>query len=179
MSILGLRPCDFEPVRTSVLKQLAQNAWESELGYLFLTPFNLHYIFCEYVARVQAETGFVLDPLTFAPDIYSRLIYEMYIDGVCRYENFNGDKSRLEQALLVERWNQDTIGALVFEALKLQRKKVNWLRRVRDPFYGMKEFCSIQLAKPFVSRYENSMRWAYSQIGVNKQSHPVLDDGVG
>jgi hypothetical protein len=151
-------PCieDFRCVTSSVLSQLAQNAWESDMGYLYLQPHNLHYIFTNYVQQVEQETGLRIDPDTFSLDSFARLIYECYIEGVCKYENFLHEKSRLEQALLIEQWNRDTIGSLVFAALKLQRFKVNWLKRVRDPMYGKREFNSIFIAKPAAYRYEQN-----------------------
>ena len=173
-----LQVLDFLCVRSSVLKQL--QGWASDpgsTGYLFLTPQNLHYIFCEYVRRYEEETGWVIDPDTYSLDTFSRLIFELYWDGMCVYGNWDPlvPPTRLEDAQRVATWTEQSINAIVFQALKEARKKTNYLNRLRDPTYGRKSWDPVSVVKPVVSRRENQFRYNFTQIGSCANKYPVID----
>lgn len=160
----------FECVRDTVRSLLVGRAVDNQLGPLFLSTPNLHFIFYEYIRRYENETGWIIDPQTHRLDSFSSLIYDAYLMGMCKYQPFLG-ATRAEKAELVNRWNEDTIGCIVFEALKESRKKVNWLRRARDPLYGRRSFNPIQLTKPSVEKIEDSWRYAYRNI--SKRTVPL------
>lgn len=174
-----LVPNDFTCVRSSVYRQLQGLAANQPIGDLFLTVDNLHYIFCEYVRRVETETGFALDCDTYSLDAYSRLIFELYWDGMCKYMASNyppPGPTRLQVAQMVNEWTQASINALVFAALKEYRKKANYLSRLRDPLYGKSIWNPLHIAKPSASRLENSYRFNFTQIGATNYRYPVIDD---
>lgn len=172
----------FECVRTFIWSRpegvLTGRASDNPLGALYMTPQNLRYIFCEYVKRFEHETGWVIDADSHRLDAFSALMYDAYVTGMCRYMPTR-DATRVERAKLVQQWNEDTIKSIVFEALKEARKKVNYLRRARDPLYGRRTWNPVHVAKPSVSRIENSYRFAYTQLGANKYPYTmsVPDDG--
>lgn len=167
---------DFEAVRVSVLKQLQGMAAMTPMVELFITPANLHYIFAQYVERVERETGFALDNDTHSLDTFSRLVFELVWDGMCHYDVKRHGETRLDMAARCAQWDEESIEALVFAALKEWRKKANYLRRRRDPMYGKRMWDPITVVHPRVSRTENSFRWNYSQIGANHYKHPVIDE---
>lgn len=170
---------DFQCVRSSVLKQIQGLASDpGSTGYLYLTPQNLHYMFCEYVRRFEQETGWVLDADTYALDVFSRLIYELYYDGMCKYGSWDPryPPTRLEDAQRVAEWTEESIRAIVFQALKEARKKTNYLTRYRDPTYGRKMWDPITVTKPGATRRENGYRYNFTQIGATNYRYPVIDD---
>lgn len=176
-----LEVLDFLCVRSSVLKQL--QGWASDpnsTGFLFLSPQNLQYIFCEYVRRYEAETGWIIDPATYDLATYSRLIFELYWDGMCRYASWDPlvPPTRLQDAQLVAQWSDDAINAIVFQALKEARKKTNYLNRYRSALhggYGRKTWDPVSVSKPVVSRRENQFRYNYTQLGSCANKYPVID----
>ena len=170
---------DFQCVRTSIFKQIQGLAsYPPSTGLLFLTPQNLHYIFCEYVRRYESETGWIIDPDTYDFATFSRLMFELYWDGMCKYCSWDprNPPTRLEDAENVAQWTEESINALVFQAIKDTRKKTNWLTRLRDPKYGRAMWDPITVAKPKVARLENNYRYNYTQIGATNYRYPVIDD---
>lgn len=178
-----LTPDAFECVRETVWSVpegiLTGRAAYNPLGELFMTPQNLHYIFCEYVDRFERETGWVIDADTHRLDAFAALIFDAYMAGRCKYLPKKG-MSRFEQAALVQQWNEDTIGAIVFDALKEARKKANYLRRARDPHYGKRgDVAPLHIAKPSVAKMEDAWRFNYAQMGCGrprKNTMAVPDD---
>lgn len=168
----------FECVRRGVRSLLAGRAVDNDLGPLFLSAGNLQYIFEEYTRRYEHETGWQIDDQTHRLDAFTQLMYDAYLTGMCKYQP-PLNASRIERAQLVQRWNEDTINAIVFEAIKETRKKVNYLRRARDPLYGRRTWNPIQLAKPSVAKIEDSYRFAYREQSRTKYpySFSVPDDG--
>ena len=177
----NLAVLDFLCVRTSVLKQL--QGWASDpgsTGFIYLTPQNLHYIFCEYVRRFEEETGWVIDPDTYDLATFSRLIFELYWDGMCTYGVWDPafPPTRLEDAQRVAAWSEESINAIVFQALKEARKKTNYLNRYRSSLhggYGRKNWDPVSVTKPVVSRRENQFRYNYTQIGSCANRYPVIE----
>lgn len=175
----NLAVLDFLCVRSSVLKQL--RGWASDPGnstsWLFLTPQNLHYIFCEYVRRFEEETGWEIDSDTYSLDTFSRLIFELYWDGMCKYTSWDPayPPTRLEDAQRVAVWTEESINAIVFQALKEARKKTNYLSRYRDPTYGRKNWTPVEVVKPVVSRRENQFRYNFKEMGSCAPRYPVID----
>lgn len=158
----------FECVRRGVQSMLAGNAFENPLEALFLNPNNLQYIFYEYVRRYQNETGWQIDDETHRLDAFTQLIHDAYITGMCKY-NVKKTATRIERAEKVQQWNEDTINAILFEAIKETRKKVNYLRRVRDPLYGQQSWDPITLAKCNVDKIENRYRSTYRSMSRAKK----------
>lgn len=154
---------DFEPVRRSVLCQLVGRGFDNWIGSLYLNVSNLHYIFHQYIRRYENETGWQVDPQTHRLDSFSALMFDAYLMGMCKYQA-PLDAPRMHVAQLVNQWNEDTINGIVFEALKETRKKVNYLRRARDPLYGRRSWNPIQVTKPRVEKVENSYRYAYRNM---------------
>ena len=168
----------FDFVRRGVQSLLAGHALHNNLEGLYLSPGNLQYIFNEYVRRYENETGWQIDDQTHRLDAFTQLIHDAYVTGMCKYRAPK-DSSRIAQAEIVQQWNEDTINAIVFEAVKETRKKVNYLRRARDPLYGRRTWNPIHLAKPSVEKMEDGFRFAYREQSKAKYpySFSVPDDG--
>lgn len=170
-------PCDlpvaaFKPVRDALWSvpegALTGKAMHNPLGELFLSAENLRFIFCSYVERYETETGWQIDAASHRLDAFTTLMYDLYVAGACKFMPTRKDLSRLEQAQLVQQWNEQTIDAIVGDALKAARQKTNYLKRARDPFYGMREMKPIQVAKPNAERMEQVFRDNYAQLGASK-----------
>ena len=168
----------FDFVRRGVQSLLAGHALHNNLEGLYLSPGNLQYIFNEYVRRYENETGWQIDDQTHRLDAFTQLIHDAYVTGMCKYRAPK-DSSRIAQAEIVQQGNEDTINAIVFEAVKETRKKVNYLRRARDPLYGRRTWNPIHLAKPSVEKMEDGFRFAYREQSKAKYpySFSVPDDG--
>jgi hypothetical protein len=149
---------DFESVRKAVFCLCEGRAIDSPLQGLFLLPENLEYIFREYVRLFEEETGWAIDPQTQELNAFAALIFDAYANGVCKFGMPNKNATRLEKALLINQWNQETINSMVFDAVKEARKKTNWLRRARDPMYGRRDINPIHAANAKVARIENGWR---------------------
>lgn len=164
---------EFDQVRRGVFNLLAGRAYDNPLGDLFLTPQNLQYIFCEYVRRYENETGWQIDADSHRLDSFTALMYDAYMLGMCKYLP-SADWTRLDNARAVQQWNEDSINSILFEALKETRKKVNYLRRARDPLYGRRTWNSVQMTKPHVAKRENAYRYAYEHIARSKRPYTMM-----
>jgi hypothetical protein len=180
-------PCNlsvaaFKPVRDALWSvpegALTGKAMHNPLGELFLSPENLHFIFCSYVDQYEAESGWQIDADSHRLDAFTTIMYDQYVAGACRFMPHSRTMSKLEQAQLVQRWNEHTIQAIVGDALKAARRKAAYLRRVRDPLYGMREPKPIQVAKPHAERMEQVFRDNYAELGATRLPPPAYRTAV-
>ena len=146
-------------------------------GQVFLSLRNLEYLFYEFLKRFNAETGADVQPENQSLNLYAELIFEAYFGLL---DSFDVYASPVANDVIVQNiaaWNKLTLQSLLLRTIGPYQRQRNYLRRVRDPKYGMRRITPVRLVSKKTKRIEENLMQNYAGIGTTfgKLLYPVND----
>lgn len=149
-----------------------------KVGRVFLSLQNLEYIFYEFLKKFNKETGATVLPENQSLNVYAELIFEAYFGLL---DSFDNEPFADVQVVVqnVAAWNKLTLQSLLLRTIAPYQRQRNYLRRLRDPKYGMRRITPVRLTSKKTKRIEENLMQNYAGIGTTfgKPLYPVNDSG--
>lgn len=147
-----------------------------QIGRVYLSLENIQYLFYEFLAKYEEETGAVALPENQTLGDFAEIIVGTYF-GLT--DSFDYIRAPTPQEIVdnVTAWNKLTVDYFLVSVTRVYNRQMNYIRRYKDYKYGVKLWDAVKPISKKTKRIETNLLQNYAAVGttLGKPKYPVRD----